>query len=143
MHLLIRSAVVLVTGASISLIGLSPSTADPSGPDPAFPLVCDNGQTYSVVTSGNGDFTPAHDVESTKMLIPVEFGEFHFTVRDSTGAVIDEETEPPATKGQSSKSGRTTTTCTFSFDEFFEDPDLGTLHVEGGGSVTVFVTPAR
>lgn len=68
---------------------------------------------------------------------------FTGTLTDADGNVIDTFTEPPAARGQSSRAPREYITCTFSFSETFEDPDLGLLTFEGTGTVTGFATPAR
>jgi len=138
-----RSA-LLVTGLAIagSLASAGAASADPPG-DP-FPVVCDNGVTYEVTLNGNGAFTPAHDLASTTILVPTAFGEFHGTVTDADGNVIDEFVDPPMVKGSSGGHERaTTTSCTFSITESFEDPELGPLTFTGEGSVTGFVTPVH
>jgi hypothetical protein len=57
---------------------------------------------------------------------------------------IDQFTDPPMVKGNSGNLARaTTTSCTFTFTDSFEDPDLGLLTFTGDGSVTGFVTPVR
>jgi len=123
-----------------------PVAADPVNAPEAthVPLTCDNGHTYDAVVNGDGDFSPAHDLNSNKMLVPTSFGEFTGTITDSEGNVLDSFTDPPSSKGQSGKKHRkTATSCTFTFGETFEDPELGTLTFSGAGSVTGFVTPAR
>ncbi len=137
-----RSA-LLVTGLAIagSLGGAGAAAADPPGE--VVTVVCDNGSTYMVALNGNGDFTPAHDVASTTTLVPTAFGEFHGTVTDSDGNVIDEFVDPAMTKGSSSKQRATTTSCTFTITDSFEDPDLGMLTFTGTGSVTGFITPVH
>lgn len=129
--------------AATPLALATPAHADPGGE--TFPLVCDNGSTYTVITAGNGAFTPAHDTDSNTVFIPTGFGEFHGEVTSvATGEVLETFTDPPAIKGSSNKPRGTSLSCTFSFsgDEFV--PELGGLvHFEGGGSVTGFATPAR
>lgn len=127
--------------------------AAPVGADPVnspnsdiVELECDNGQTYEVVVSGGGEFTPGHVVGSNAMLIPVAFGPITFTAVPSGDTAI---VEPPSTKGQSGKN-RDLTTCSFQFGfpvgpeeiEEFGLPE-GTTSVQGEGTVTVFITPAR
>jgi len=134
------AATGLAMAAALSSAGAA--SADPQGD--AIPVACDNGVTYEVVVKGNGAFTPGHDLASTTVLVPTSFGEFHGTVTDSEGNVIDEFVDPPMTKGSSGNQARaTTTSCTFTFTEFFDDPDLGPLTFTGEGSVTGFVTPVR
>ena len=140
----IRSGVLIASAATLVAVGASPVPADPGGKN-SFPLtlVCDDGNTYSVVVSGNGEFTPAHDTASNRTFIPTSFGPFHGVVTDSSGTVIDEFTDPAVFKGKSNKPRRTSITCTFEVHEVFEDPELGELTFDGEGSVTGFRTPAR
>ena len=138
-----RSALLVAGVALATTLGsASAASADPKGE--VVPLVCDNGNTYQAAVNGNGAFTPAHDLASTSMLVPTSFGEFHGTLTDSDGNVIEEFVDPPTTKGNSGKRARaTTTSCTFSFTESFDDPDLGPVTFSAEGSVTGFVTPVR
>lgn len=139
----IRGAILMVgVGLAVSLAGAGVATADPSRGD-TFPLECDNGSTYEVVVTSNGEFSPAHDLLSTSMLIPTAFGEFHVTLTDADGNVIEQETEPPSIKGNASRQRTSSTTCTFTLSDSFEDPDLGLLTFTVEGSVTGFVTPVR
>jgi hypothetical protein len=39
-----------------------------------------------------------HDLASTTILVPTSFGEFHGSVTDSDGNVIDEFVDPPMTR---------------------------------------------
>ena len=125
----------------------------PVGADPVkspnsdiVPLTCDNGQTYDVVVSGGGEFTPGHIVGSNAIFVPVEFGEITATALPSgTTAFV----EPASPKGQSGKN-RDLTTCSFEFTfpvgpEEVEEFGLpaGTTAVRGVGTVTGFITPAR
>ena len=135
----IAAAAGLGLAAALSIA--APSSADPKGE--TIPVTCDNGTTYWVAVNGNGAFTPGHDVNSTTMLIPTSFGEFHGVITDSTGAVIDEFTDPAMTKGNSTKQRGTSLSCTFTIVEQFDDPDLGTLTFTGSGSVEGFLTPAH
>jgi len=138
-----RSA-LLVTGVAIatSLVGASAASADPKGE--TFPVVCDNGVTCEVTINGNGEFTPAHDSASNSILVPTAFGELHGTITDANGNVIDEFVDPAAFKGSSDNQTRATTTaCTFTITDSFDDPDLGPVTFTGVGSVTGFITPVR
>jgi hypothetical protein len=138
-----RSA-LLVTGVAIatSLLGASAASADPKGE--TFPVVCENGVIYEVTINGNGEFTPAHDSASNSILVPTAFGELFGTITDAGGNVIDEFVDPAASKGSSdSRTRATTTACTFTITDSFDDPDLGPLTFTGVGSVTGFITPVR
>jgi hypothetical protein len=138
-----RSA-LLVAGVALtaSLTGMGAAAADPHGQE--ILIACDNGVTYHASINGNGAWSPAHDLASTTILIPIVIGEFHGTLTDASGTVIDEFTDPATTKGSSGNQARaTTTSCTFTIDDTFEDPDLGTVTFHGEGTVTGFVTPVR
>lgn len=130
-----------LAGGLVLIAAPAPASADPNGE--SLSVACDNGVTYEVVVNGNGDFTPAHDLASTSMLVPTWFGPFHGVVTDSEGTVVDEFTDPAQSKGASTRDRRTSTTCTFAIEETFDDPDLGTLTFTGSGTVAGFVTPVR
>jgi hypothetical protein len=143
-------------GACVALVVVVPVMAGSAGADPThaknaapITLVCDNGQTYNAVTnSGNSNvqtFSPAHDIASTSVLVPTSFGPFSGTITDSSGAVIDQFTDPPATKGNSHGAGSAPINCTFSFSETFTvtetggDLPPGTYTFTGSGSATGFI----
>ena len=139
MHPMIRRVLPLAVLA-LAAVG-QPASADPKGD--VVTIACDNGNTYSAVVKGNGDWTPAHDLASNTILVPTAFGESTFTITDSEGNVIDSETDPGSTKGHANKPRKTSTDCTFSFGGTEEDPDLGTLTFSATGTVSGFTTPAR
>ena len=137
-HLAATTALAL---ASLPL-GAGAAAADPGGD--TFDVVCDNGMTYPVSVNGNGEWTPAHDTSSTSVLVPTSFHSNSFTVTDADGNVIDSGTDDSVeTKGSSQRTRATSTTCTYTGVETFEDPELGMLTVTFTGGVTGFVTPAR
>lgn len=140
-----RSALVLAALAPLAttLLVVTPASADPIGAPDAFPLTvtCDNGMAYDVVSNGNGAWTPAHDLDSTSTLVPVAFGETTFTVTDSDGNVLDSETMPASTKGQSgTQARRTAVSCSYSGGAM--DPVSGMVFTISG-TVEAFITPAR
>lgn len=139
MKTLIATAAALGLAAAVAVA--APAAADPKGQ--LIPLSCDNGSDYVIAVNGNGDFTPGHDVDSTSVLVPTAFGEFHAVVTDESGAVIDEFSEPGIAKGRSTKDRRTSTTCSFAFSDQFMDPDLGLLTFTVSGTVSGFITPVR
>ena len=145
-----------VLGACAALVVVVPVMAGSAGADPThaknagpISLVCDNGQTYSAVTnSGNSNtqtFSPAHDIASTSVLVPVSFGAYTGTLTDSSGAVIQQSTDPPATKGNSQGAGSTPINCTYTFSNTFTvtepggDLPPGTYTLTGSGSATGFI----
>src|SRR5262245_9176387 len=95
--------ITLSVAAAAALIAWSAgaASADPTNAKNAFPIqvACDNGHTYNAVANGSGHFTPAHDLDSNAVVVPVAFGETTFTVTDPDGNVVDSETDPPASKG--------------------------------------------
>ena len=109
--------VIKVLAASISALLLAAPAASAAAPErETFTLDCDNGQTLAVsVNPGQGDFTPARVIGTNRMLIPVGFGEFHFSATAPDGEVLFEGTEPPMTKGQvAAHNPREMITCSFS-----------------------------
>jgi hypothetical protein len=122
---------LLVAGGLLLAIA-APAGADPKGD--TFPIVCDNGVTYDATGNGNGEFTPAHDINSTSTLIPLSFGPFTGTVTDGEGNVTPID-EPASSKGQSGKQ-KDTVSCTFTFSG-----TDGEFTFEGSGSVVGIVTP--
>src|SRR4051794_23921125 len=132
------TAAVVGTWAAV---GMTPASADPAKGLP-ISIECDNGTTYTAVSNGNGNWTPAHDLNSTAVLIPTSFGEQTITITDADGNVIDSETDPGVTKA-STKPRATTINCDFSGSATFVDPELGPLTFTVTGTVTGFVTPAR
>jgi hypothetical protein len=139
MKLLISTAML---GLATALCLAAPASADPKG-NP-FPVVCENGVTYMVTVNGNGNWTPAHDSNSTSILVPTSFSGLHGELTDSTGTVLDTFDDPPAAKGMSGKQARaTTTSCTFEIIEHFTDPELGELTSTVTGGVTGFITPVH
>lgn len=138
----LASACALGLG-SVALVA-APADADPKSE--VIDLVCDNGSSYAIAVNGNGEFTPGHDTGSTTVLVPTSFSGFHFVVTDAEGNVVYEEhDDSTATKGRADKQRGTSTTCTFSSTETFEDPELapGVLTGTFSGSVSGFTTPAR
>src|SRR6266540_3332493 len=138
-----RVGAVVALGAASMLGGVGAAAADPGRAPNSIEvsLVCD-GVTYEAVVNGNGDFQVAHDTDSNTILVPTAFGPFHGVVTDDAGGVIDDFTDPPLVKGNSTKSRITSLSCTFSVDDTFTVPELGVLHFHGEGSVVGFSTPA-
>lgn len=141
----IAAALTLLVASFGGLMALAqPASADPLNAKNSFVLevACDNGHSYTVVSNGNGNFTPVHDLNSTATLIPVSFGDQTFTLTDPNGVVVDQETAPAAAKGSSASAANraTETACTFSGSQ--TDPGSGYTFTIAG-SVVGFVTPAR
>ena len=76
-----------VSGAvAIAAVGRSgPSVSADPKPNIAVTLTCD-GQDYDIVVAGNGAWTPAHDLNSTLVGVPIAFGEFTGVFTPTVGA---------------------------------------------------------
>src|SRR3712207_201858 len=106
------AASVIIGAAALSGPGMA--YADPINSRNAFgpfPIECDNGTTYQAVITGNQEFTHAHILNSTGILIPTTFGPFHAVVTDLQGEIVDEFTDPPQAKGNATKGRATSTSC--------------------------------
>jgi hypothetical protein len=141
-RLLLLPAVALVAaGVLAPAAGADPKPGRNSG---LFDVVCGS-TTYHAIGEGNGHFTPAHDLASNTMLIPLSFGVFTGTSRYPDGH-ITVETDPPTAKGQSAKQPGAVN-CTYSF-VFVSDgsdptgPPAG-FSFTGEGSVVGKITPAK
>ena len=135
-------------GAAAVVAGVLGSGVGAAGADPkagVTHLTCENGASYEVVVAGNGNWTPAHDSNSNTVFVPTWFGDFHGTVRDADGIVVDdfvEEGDVP--KGQSAKNKGDILECTFSFTEVSDgsDPEFPAgFTFTGVGEVRAFATP--
>jgi hypothetical protein len=92
-------------------------------------------QTVNVVVIGNGKFTPAHVVNSTKMFIPTALNlTFTFTPKNGT------PTTDTQNVSKASPTHRGTTTCTIPMQTLMSGPE-GTATIQG--SVTGFFTPLK
>jgi hypothetical protein len=132
----------LVIGAAVGLLPVG-AGADPKRPP--ISLTC--GSTTELVTvAGNGAFTPAHSMTTTRTYIPVSFGPSTATVRDLTGAVVGVfPWDPPTTKGKNGTGVQDTQSCTYTFS-FISDGSDPEGPPEGysitiAGEVTGFSTP--
>lgn len=149
MHTFLRAGTAAVVGATAIVASAATAGADPNGE--ATHLSC-GGAEYEVVVTGNGEFTPAHDLGSTTMFVPTAFGAFTGTLTDLTDdVVVFTESDPGgATKGNSQARGRTTLHCTYSFEDHFvagpDDEGLVEGHhylFAGEGDVTGFASGPR
>ena len=136
----IRLKFVLVTilGLSVTALAAGTASADPKvGARNALPVTANcGGDTISAVVNGAGRWVPAHDLNSTSVFIPLQFGPSTgvFTAPDGTEFDASDPGSPP--KGSANPSGRTIVNCTYSIDAVF--PDGSSLEVEG--SVSGFFT---
>ena len=135
---LARSLLVAGLGAGLAVpLGLGSAQADPG--EAVATLTCGS-TTYEIALGdGRGDFTPAHDANSNAVFSPTAFGDFHGSVYDGSGVLVDSFTEEgDAEKGSSGKN-RDTVDCTYRFDEVSDgsDPEFPAgYRFVGTGSVT-------
>jgi hypothetical protein len=137
---------ITVTCVTAALVVGGAATAAAAPPEQeVIPLLCDDGNTYDVVVSGNGQFTPGRLVGSNGVLVPTAFGETTFRAVTPSGEVV-EETEPASAKGGGNvteRNPRPTVTCTFELTETLteevEGLPAGTV-VTISGEVTGFLT---
>ena len=142
-----RTILASAFAAGLIAAGSAPAIAAPPERE-VIPLVCDNGQSYDVVVSGNGSFTPGRIVGSTGVLVPIAFGDFAFHAELPDGTEIHESSDDVDLKGKGNvqqRNPRATVNCTFSqtfelpeYDAEFDLP-AGTI-VTFSGSVTGFLT---
>jgi len=133
---LTRTITMLLSIMLVALFSVGVASAAPTKSPNAetFDLACDNGETYTLVVNGNGDYTPGHIISGDgRNLIPVAFT---FEATDANGDVLFSESI--AKKGQMQGLTGDLFTCTFS-ETFVEDGQTNTFVV----TVTVFVVPRR
>ena len=128
-----RHLLSLAVPCAIAVAILAPAaSADPIHAKNALQIqaVCGT-QTLRVVTNGNGTFTPAHVIGSTKVFVPTAFNlTFTFTPTGGT-TTTDHDTSAKAAPA------RHTMTCTIPFQSF--PSPQGTFTIQG--TVTGFMTP--
>lgn len=127
-RLLVCGALTLVA-ASLSAPTVS---ADPEAGGFELTLTCD-GVDYDVVVAGNGAWTPAHDLNSTLVGVPIAFGEFSgvFTANDGTEESF---TEDPYAKPHRPRTRNIIIDCDYAISGTFPDGSF-----EGAGVVTIMV----
>jgi hypothetical protein len=125
----------LMAFACLAAAGIlvSAASADPIHAKNATQIIAICGtHQVTVVVNGNGEFTPAHDVNSTSVFIPTSF-ELTFTFTPTGGT-------PMSDTDTSAKAGpiKNTVTCTIPLQTLFSGPEgMATIH----GTVTGFFTP--
>lgn len=133
-----RLASVLAIALLAGAVTAATAGADPTGAKNAqhVTVECADAGTFHTVVNGNGDWTPAHDLNSSAILVPVSFGTTTFTVKDAEGNVVFEETEPGRTHRHAQRKGRTLIDCTYTLSFPVEEGNTATV----SGSVTGFIT---
>jgi hypothetical protein len=128
-----RRLLVLVAVGALAAVAIAPTAgADPTNARNSLQLqaVCGT-ETFTVVVNGNGEFTPAHLIDSTSVFIPTSFDiTFTFT---PTGGSTETETDTSAKAAPI----KDTITCTIPFQSF--PSPVGTFTIQG--TVTGFLTP--
>jgi hypothetical protein len=118
---------------AIAAVGLSgPSVGADPKPNIDATLTC-GGQDYDIVVAGNGAWTPAHDLNSTLVGVPIAFGEFT-GVFTPTGGVPQPFTDPAFAKPNQPRTRNLIIECAVTISGTFAD---GTL--TGSGTVTLMV----
>jgi hypothetical protein len=143
---LVTAVATLCAVATLFAGATGTAVADPTLAPQSFivPLACDDGQAYEAVVNGRGGFTAAHDLDGTRILVPVALGPFHGVVEDLDGNPLFTFTEPGVSKGSSSNVRLPLVTCTYTTEFTGFDPELGIdVAFVGRGSITAFVTPVR
>jgi hypothetical protein len=124
---------LLVIGTILGAVG--PSFAQGN----KFPiaLTC-GGTTYQVTKTGNGDWAPVRDDNSTLVFHPTAFGEQTRTFTPSDGSPPQTDTRSAGEFQAQPQNGHPTDDCTYHVEH--SDPS-GTEVVDG--SVTVYTTGTR
>ena len=136
----LRSFSLIPAIASAAFLGLAasagPAVAAPdNGNTFVLDLHCSDGADYTVtLIERSADPAPAHLLASTSVLIPTAF-DFHITVIDADGNVIDEITGPHEIVRGRSGEQHDTMSCTYAQTETVEAPGSGEVTVQLDGRV--------
>lgn len=129
---------VLVTVVAATVAGVA--AADPANAPGSVPVTVTCGNTtYQAIANGNGAWTPAHDLNSNSILIPVAFGVETDVFTDPSGTAHT-STTPARAKGSSSPKGALLLNCSYHL-QIGPFPDGSSFKADG--SVTGFITPAN
>lgn len=133
---------VILGAVAVAALGVGTATtaqADPINAKNSFLLTvtCSNGVTYHAVTNGSGNWTPAHDLGSTTVLVPLAFPEQTFTVLDPAGNIVSQQSAPPRAKVAADINKNADLTCSFVGSQ--QMPDGSTFVLSG--TVIGFATP--
>lgn len=138
--------IVVATVVAASSLGAFGATAGADPPGFPIALECTSG-TYSVVVMGNGMFAPGHDTASNAVFHPVAFpGDFHGTILDDEGALVDSFTEPDGAVRGNGGGNKAIDVCTYSFEIAGDgsDPFVAEGHTfVGGGNVNGYWSPPQ
>jgi hypothetical protein len=124
-----RLKLSLAATLALSVTALAAGTAN-ADPLKRLPVTLDcGGGSLHMVTNGSGEFTPAHDVDSNSVFIPLQFGTETDVFTDPAGNTTTTTNPPSPPKGSANPAGRTILDCTFHVD--IRGPDGGHLVVDG------------
>jgi hypothetical protein len=135
-----RIGVAAVATLACSAIGAAAQAAPYNSHTFDLRLRCDDGSAYVLSVVDNQGQSPGHDEDSTSVFIPTDFGEFHITVSDLQGNVLDEEVAPPQVSHGRSGEQVTTLHCSFSQSELETIPDAGEVRILVEGTVDGFLS---
>ncbi|MEP6811669.1 MAG: hypothetical protein ABI990_01635 [Actinomycetota bacterium] len=133
-----RICVLALTLVAAGVVVAS-ATADPTGSkkSASITVTCGN-TTYQAVVIGNGVWSPAHDLNSNSILIPVSFG-VETDVFTPAGGPSQTSFGPATAKGSSAPHGAPPLNCSYQVGPL-PFPDGSTF--QANGTVTGFITPA-
>jgi hypothetical protein len=133
-----RVCLLVLSVFALAGVSAGAALADPGNAPKSAPITIICGNTiYDAVANGNGNWTPAHDLNSTSVLIPVAFGVERDVFTDPSGNQTI-SFSPPRTKGSANPHGAPLINCSYHLALSFPD---GSSFV-ADGTVTGFVTPA-
>ncbi len=124
----------LTVGMVTALVAGSAAAAPAKGDH--FSLTCGS-TTYQVVAMGNGEFTPAHDLDGHLVFVPHAFQGFTGIVYDTEGNLVDTFTDNTVTTQGSGKQ-KNDVSCTYRFEQVSDgsnpdEPPAGYRFVGIGG----------
>lgn len=123
-----------MSGAVALAALLLPTSTIDASPKPTMDITLNcQGEIVAVSVAGNGAWTPAHDLNSNLVGVPIAFGEFN-GVFTPTGGEPQAFTDPPFSKNAVPKTRNLIIGCTYTVSGAFPD---GTF--TGAGSVTLMV----
>jgi hypothetical protein len=125
---------MVAAGAAAGVAAADPANAPKSSP---ITITCGN-TVYHAVVNGNGAWTPAHDLNSNSILIPVAFG-VETDVFTAPNGTVTTSTKAPRAKGSSAPNGAPLLSCSYHLG--FSFPNGASFTADG--TVTGFVTPAN
>lgn len=134
-----RTTIATAAATLLLLGGAGAATAAPPNAE-YLDLDCDNGQSYTIWTSGNGPFTPGHLVGEPGVLLPLAFLGGGAVAVTPEGDIVEIEFGAADYKGNGAVAGhnpRPQTTCAYetTFTLPSEDPETG---LPAGTVVTLY-----